>query len=94
MDGTGKNFDTLPKICNVFKNINMPFSKFYNHSEHLAADEVAVLFKGRVIFTQCISKEHKCFSIQIHKLHNSTTHLCESTWRRPDNTRQSQGTDQ
>ena len=53
----------------------MPFSKFYNHSEHLAADEVAVLFKGRVIFTQCISKEHKCFSIQIDKLHNSTGHI-------------------
>jgi hypothetical protein len=74
-DGRGKNFDTLLIICNVFKILNMIFSKFYNSSEHLAADDVIVLFKGKVIFTQCIPKEHKSFSIQIHKPHNSTGHV-------------------
>lgn len=74
-DGTGKNFDTLLRICNTYKILNMTFSKFYDPSEHLAADKVTVLFKGKIIFTQCIPKEHKCFSIQIHKLHNSTGHI-------------------
>jgi hypothetical protein len=27
------------------------YAKFYNPSEHLAVDEVIVLFKGRVIFS-------------------------------------------
>jgi hypothetical protein len=46
VDGTGKNSDTLLKIFIVFKILNMIFSKFYNPSEHLAADEVTALFKG------------------------------------------------
>jgi hypothetical protein len=30
------------------------YSKFYSPSEHLAVDEVIVLFRGRVIFKQYI----------------------------------------
>jgi hypothetical protein len=33
------------------------YAKFYAPSEHLAMDEVAVLFKGRVILKQYIPKE-------------------------------------
>jgi hypothetical protein len=46
--------------------------KFYNPSEHLATDEIIVLFKERVIFKQYILKKHKCSGIQIYKLCNMT----------------------
>jgi len=29
--------------------MNYVYAKFYNHSEHLAADEVTVLFRVRVV---------------------------------------------
>jgi archaellum component FlaF (FlaF/FlaG flagellin family) len=35
------------------------FSKFYNSSEQLAVDRVNVLFEGRVVLEQCISKKLK-----------------------------------
>jgi hypothetical protein len=40
----------------------------YNHSEHLAIDEVAVLFKGKAAFQQDIQKKHKHFRIKIYTL--------------------------
>jgi hypothetical protein len=45
---------TLEK--SLFDILNDTNAKSYNPSEHLAVDEVTVLFKGRVIFKQCISK--------------------------------------
>jgi hypothetical protein len=50
----------------------------YNHSEHLAIDEMTVLFKGTVAFKQDIQKKHKYFRIKIYK-------LCDTygyTWHR------------
>ena len=41
------------------------FSKFYNHSKHLAVDEVIVKFKGRVLFKEYIRKKRKSFGIKI-----------------------------
>jgi hypothetical protein len=40
----------------------------YNLTEHLAVDEVIVLYKGRVVFRQYIQKKHKRFCIRIYKL--------------------------
>jgi hypothetical protein len=34
-------------------------AKFYNPTEHLAVDKIAVLFIGRVIFKQYVLKKHK-----------------------------------
>jgi len=56
----------------LFEIIRTNFSKFYNPSEHLSVDEVIVKFKGRVLFKQYIPKKHKCFSIKMFKLCDST----------------------
>jgi hypothetical protein len=58
------------KLGNFFYNLNNKFCKLYNPSEHLAVEEVIVLFKGRVIFHQYIPNKHKRFGIQIYKLCN------------------------
>jgi len=42
------------------------YPKFYNPSEHLAVDEVIVIFQGTVIFRQHIPKKRKCFGIKIY----------------------------
>jgi hypothetical protein len=48
--------------------LNVAYSKFYNPSEHLAIDEVIVLFKGKVVFKQYIPKKRKRFRMKICKL--------------------------
>ena len=53
------HYDRLWKIRNIFDTLNNKFYELYNPTEHLAADEVIVLFKGRVIFRQYIPKKHK-----------------------------------
>jgi len=55
------------------------FSKFYSPSEHLAVEEVIVLFKGRVIFRQYIPKKHKIFGIKIYKPCDETGYTYEMT---------------
>ena len=62
------NFARLCKIRNIFDILNNKFYELYNPTEHLAIDEVIVLFKGRVIFRQYIPKKHKRFGIKIYKL--------------------------
>jgi hypothetical protein len=54
--------------------LNVAYSKFYNPSEHLAIDEVIVLFKGKVAFKQYIPEKHKRFGIKIYKLCDRTGH--------------------
>jgi hypothetical protein len=49
---TEENSDRLWKMRNLFEILNRIFVKFYSPSEHLAVDEVIVLFKGRVVFRQ------------------------------------------
>jgi hypothetical protein len=44
-DMTEENSDMLRKMRNLFEILNRKFSKFYNPSEHLAVEEVIVLFK-------------------------------------------------
>ena len=43
----------------------------YSLTEHLAVDEMFVLYKGRVVFLQYIPKKHKRFGIKIDKLCDS-----------------------
>ncbi|XP_023708476.1 piggyBac transposable element-derived protein 4-like [Cryptotermes secundus] len=42
--------DRLWKIRKIFNNLSSKFYELYHPSEHLAVDEVIVLFKGRVVF--------------------------------------------
>jgi hypothetical protein len=71
-DRKDENFDRLWKILNLFEILNRTLSKSYNPSEHLAIDEVIVLYKGRAIFKQYIPKKHKHFRIKIYKLCDET----------------------
>jgi hypothetical protein len=43
----------------IFEKLNDAYAKYYSPTEHLAIDEVIVLFKVRVIFKQYIPKKHK-----------------------------------
>ena len=60
------------KIRDLFEIIRTNFSKFHNPSEHLAADEVIVKFKGRVLFEQYVPKKRKRLGTKMFKLRDST----------------------
>ena len=62
----GEEYDRLWKIRTIYDILNQAYPKFYNPSEHLAADEVIVKFQDRVIFRQYIPKKRKCFGIKIY----------------------------
>jgi len=66
-DMTEETSDKLQKMRNLFEILNKMFSKFYSHSELLAADGVTVLFKGRVIFRQYTPKKHKTLASKFTK---------------------------
>jgi hypothetical protein len=55
------------------------YPKFYSPSEHLATDEVIVLFKGRVSFKQYFPKEHKHFGTKIYTLCDTTDYALDMT---------------
>ena len=74
-----ENSDMLWKMQNLFENLNKTFSKFYSPSEHLAVDEVIVLFKGRVIFQKYTSKKHKRCGITIYKSCDKTGYTYDMT---------------
>jgi len=78
-DMTEENSDRLRKMRNQFKILNKMFSKFYSPSEHLAVEEVIVLFKGRVIFRQYIQKKHKRFGNKIYKPCDETVYTYDMT---------------
>ena len=62
------DYDRLWKIRRIFDTLNNKFCELYNLAEHLALDEVILLYKGRVAFQQYIPKKHKRFGIKIYKL--------------------------
>jgi len=62
-DKNDDNFNRLWKIREILDIFSVVYLKFYNPSEHLAIDEVTVLFKGKVACKQCIPKKHKCLGI-------------------------------
>jgi hypothetical protein len=63
--------DRLWKMRTIFEKVNDAYAKYYIPTEHLAIDEVIVLFKVRVTFKQYIPKKHKRFGIKIYKLCDS-----------------------
>ena len=57
--------------CCLFDLRNNKFCELYSPTEHLAVDEVIVLYKGRVVFRQYIPMKYKRFGIKIYKLCDS-----------------------
>jgi hypothetical protein len=57
IDKNDENSNRLLKIRDIFEVLNNAHAKSYNPSEHLAVDEICVLFKGRVISEQYILKK-------------------------------------
>jgi hypothetical protein len=45
--------------------LNFAYSKFYNPSEHLAIDDMMVLFKGKAAFKQYIPKKTKVLELKL-----------------------------
>ena len=65
------DYDRLWKKRKIFDTLSNKFCELYNPTEHLAMDEVIVLYKGRVIFRQYIPKKRKRLGIKIYKLCDS-----------------------
>jgi len=72
----GEEYDRLWKLRTVFDTLDDNYAKFYNPSENLAADEIIVNYRGRVIFRQYIPKKRKCFGIKIYKLCDEAGYTC------------------
>jgi hypothetical protein len=72
---TGEISDTILMIWDLFEILNSTFSKFYNTSEYLAAEETIISFKQRVSFKQNTLKKNKRFTIQVCKLCDSTGYM-------------------
>jgi hypothetical protein len=53
--------------CHLF-DLNNSLCELHILTEHLAVEEVIVLYKGRVVFRQYIPKKHIRFGIRIYKL--------------------------
>jgi hypothetical protein len=68
LDKNDSNYDRLLKMRTLSDQLIDACAKFYSPYEHLAVDEVIVLFRGRVIFKQYILKKYKCLGIKIYKL--------------------------
>jgi hypothetical protein len=52
------NFDRLWKMRTIFDMLSDAYAKYFSPTEHLAVDEIIVLFKGRVVFKHDITKKH------------------------------------
>ena len=63
----------------LFHQLIDSYAKYYSLTDHLAADEIIVLFKGRVIFKQYIPKKHKQFVIKLYKFCDSKVHIYNMT---------------
>jgi hypothetical protein len=81
---TDENYDRLWKMRTIFDKLNDAYTKYYSPTEHLATDEIIVLFKGRVVFKQYIPKKHKLFGIKIYKLCDSKGHTYMSVYLERD----------
>ena len=67
------------KIRAVFDKLSDSYAKYYSLTDHLAVDEIIVLFTGRVNFKQYIPKKHKQFGIKFYKLCDSKVHIYNMT---------------
>jgi hypothetical protein len=52
----------------IFDKFNEAYEKYYSPAEHLAVNEITVLFRVRIIFRQYIPKKHKRFGMKIYRL--------------------------
>jgi hypothetical protein len=59
--------------CCLF-DLKNKFCGLYSVTEHLAVDEVIMLYKGRVVFRQYMPKKRKRFGIRIYKLCDSVSY--------------------
>jgi hypothetical protein len=55
---TDDNSDRLWKMRTIYDKLDDSYAKYYSPTEHLAVDEINVLFKGRAVFKQYIPKKH------------------------------------
>ena len=69
------DYDRLWIIRNIFDKLNNKFCEMYNPTEHLAVDEVIVLYKGRVVFGQYIPKKQKIWHQNLQTLWLAGLHL-------------------
>jgi len=63
-----KNYDRLWKMRTIFDKQDYAYSKYYNPTEHLALNEIIVLFKVTLVCKNwsCIPKKrHKRFGIKL-----------------------------
>jgi hypothetical protein len=70
-DERDDNFDRLWKMRSISDMLSDAYAKYYSPTEHLAVDEIIVLFKGRVVFKQYTPKKHKRFGIKVYELCDS-----------------------
>jgi hypothetical protein len=52
LDKNDEDFGRLWKIMTLFDNLDNSYAKFYNLSEHQAAEEIIMFYKGQIIFKQ------------------------------------------
>jgi hypothetical protein len=55
------------------------YATYYSLTDHLAVNEIIVLFTGRVIFKQYIPKKHKQFWKKLYKLCDSKLYTYKMT---------------
>jgi len=70
-DKTDENYDQLWKMRAIFDKFNNSYAKYYSPTNHLAVDDIIVLFKGTVFFKQYIPKQHKQLGIKLYKVCDS-----------------------
>ena len=63
----------------LFEKLTDSYAKYYSLTEHLAVDEIIVLFKGRFIVKQNIPKKHRQFGIKLYKFCDSKLHTYNMT---------------
>jgi hypothetical protein len=45
-----ENYDRVQNMRTIFDKLNDSYAKYYSPNEHLAIDEITVIFKGSIIF--------------------------------------------
>jgi hypothetical protein len=48
----------------IFDKLSYAYVKYYSPTDHLAGNDVIVLFRGRVVFKQFLPKKHKWFGLK------------------------------
>lgn len=67
------------KMISVFGTLNNAEDKHNEPTEHLRADKITVLYKGRVLWKQYIPQKHKRFGIKTCVLCDSKANMYNMT---------------